>query len=63
MDATKNRELAGNQRELASVRASASFPPEVYRTLEEIVRQKKVSLFWVVRDAVEQYIESKWPIF
>lgn len=46
-----------------SVRASISFPPEIYLTLEEIAKQKKVSLAWVVRDAVEKYIAEKWPLF
>jgi metal-responsive CopG/Arc/MetJ family transcriptional regulator len=48
--------------EPAAVRASISFPPEVYQTLESIARQKKVSLAWVVREAAEQYIASKWPL-
>jgi hypothetical protein len=44
------------------VRASISFPPDLYETLEEIAKQKKVSLAWVVRDAAEQYIaDRKWP--
>jgi len=47
---------------LASVRASISFPPDIYQTLEEIGSQKKVSLAWVVRDAAEQYIAEKWPL-
>lgn len=47
----------------SSVRASISFPPELYDALEEIARQKKVSLAWVVRDAVEQYVAAKWPLF
>lgn len=47
----------------ASVRASISFPGELYRTLEQIAREKKVSLAWVVRDAAEQYVASKWPLF
>jgi metal-responsive CopG/Arc/MetJ family transcriptional regulator len=47
----------------SSVRATISFPSELYTTLEEIARQKKVSLAWVVRDAVEQYIADKWPLF
>jgi hypothetical protein len=46
-----------------SVRATISFPPEVYTTLEGIARQKKVSLAWVVREAAEQYIADKWPLF
>ena len=48
--------------EPAAVRASISFPPEVYQTLEAIARQKKVSLAWVVREAAEQYISNKWPL-
>ena len=47
---------------LASVRASISFPPDIYQTLEQIASQKKVSLAWVVRDAAEQYIAEKWPL-
>jgi metal-responsive CopG/Arc/MetJ family transcriptional regulator len=40
----------------ALVRASISFPPALYETLEDIARQKKVSLAWVVRDAAEKYV-------
>jgi metal-responsive CopG/Arc/MetJ family transcriptional regulator len=47
----------------ASVRATITFPPELYATLEEIAKQKKVSLAWVVRDAAEQYLAEKWPLF
>lgn len=46
-----------------AVRASISFPPEIYRTLEEIADKKKVSLAWVVREAAENYIAEKWPLF
>jgi hypothetical protein len=46
-----------------SVRATITFPPDLYATLEEIARQKKVSLAWVVRDAAEQYLAEKWPLF
>jgi hypothetical protein len=38
------------------VRASISFPPGLYETLEEIAKKKKVSLAWVVRDAAEKYV-------
>lgn len=47
----------------SSVRATISFPPDLYQTLEEIAGQKKVSLAWVVREAAEQYIADKWPLF
>ena len=39
-----------------SVRASITFPPGLYETLEQIAQQKKVSLAWVVRDAAEKYV-------
>ncbi len=48
-------------RSAASVRASISFPPDLYETLEEIAREKKVSLAWVVRDAVERYVVEQEP--
>lgn len=48
--------------ETSSIRATISFPSDIYQTLEDIAREKKVSLAWVVRDAAEQYIEAKWPL-
>ena len=39
-----------------SVRASISFPTGIYEVLGQLARQKKVSLAWVVRDAVERYV-------
>ncbi len=45
-----------------TVRASITFPPDLYKTLEEIAKQKKVSLAWVVRDAAEKYVTDKWPL-
>jgi hypothetical protein len=47
----------------AAVRASISFPPEVYTTLEMIAKEKKVSLAWVVREAAEKYLGDRWPLF
>jgi hypothetical protein len=57
VDGKKMRAQSG-----AAVRASISFPPDVYETLEEIAREKKVSLAWVVREAAEKYIADKWPL-
>jgi predicted DNA-binding ribbon-helix-helix protein len=59
----KARKTETVQADVNSVRATISFPPDMYRTLEEIARQKKVSLAWVVREAVEQYFTDKWPLF
>lgn len=40
-------------------RASVTFPAGVYAELEKISEEKKVSVAWVVRDAVEMYVESR----
>ena len=44
-------------------RVSVSLPPDVHATLEQIAQEKKVSVAWVMRDAAEQYIAAKWPLF
>jgi metal-responsive CopG/Arc/MetJ family transcriptional regulator len=46
-----------------SVRATISFPADLYSTLEEIAHRKKVSLAWVVREATERYVGEQWPLF
>lgn len=40
-------------------RASITFPPELYRTLEDLARLKKVSLAWIVREAAEMYVAGQ----
>ncbi len=46
-----------------SPRTSVTFPPEIYKVLEDLARKKKVSVAWVVRDAAEKYIADQWPLF
>lgn len=58
MDAKRGRKPTGKPR---STRASASLPPELYSTLQDIAKQKKVSVAWVIRDAAEKYIAEQWP--
>jgi len=41
-----------------AVRASISFPPDLYEMLEKLAKQKKVSLAWIVRDAAEKYLDA-----
>lgn len=45
-----------------SVRASVSFPRELYKTLGLIAKQKKVTVAWIVRDAAEKYVGEQWPL-
>ena len=46
------------KRTLDKVRSSISFPQDIYTGLEKIAYEKKVSLAWVVRDAVEIYLKE-----
>lgn len=59
MAATASNERARNDQAL---RTSVSFPPELYRLLEQIASQKKVSLAWVIREASEKYVAEQWPL-
>ena len=52
-----------NMKNTSAPRASVSFSRDVYRTLEMIAKEKKVSMAWVVRDAAEKYIADRWPLF
>ncbi|MDN7182063.1 ribbon-helix-helix domain-containing protein [Caballeronia sp. SEWSISQ10-4 2] len=45
-----------------TLRASVSFPIDLYANLERIAKEKKVSLAWIVRDAAEQYVASRWSV-
>lgn len=63
MKASKRDKKERTVRNRTAVRASISFPPAVYKTLEAIAKEKKVSLAWVVREAVEGYIGEKWLLF
>ena len=44
------------------IRVSVSFSESLYRTMEDLAAQKKVSLAWVVRDAAEKYVADQWPL-
>jgi len=59
----RGRGKGETRRQLQSLRASVSFPPELYRTLEQLAKEKKVSVAWVVRDAAEKYVAEQWPLF
>jgi len=63
MKAKKRERKKMKGQNTAQVRATISFPPDVYETLETIAKEKKVSLTWVVREAAEKYIGDKWPLF
>jgi predicted transcriptional regulator len=39
-----------------------SLQADLYRTLEALARQKKVSTAWVLRHAAEKYVADQWPL-
>lgn len=57
---SKNHDSGKHQER--TVRASISFPEQQYQVLERIAAEHKVSLAWVVRDAIDDYLKSKWPL-
>jgi metal-responsive CopG/Arc/MetJ family transcriptional regulator len=59
MKKTRGKGKSMKMQSTQAVRASISFPPNLYETLEEIAKQKKVSLAWVVRDAAEKYVANQ----
>lgn len=60
MKASRTSQKVPNKPQVA--RASVSLPPEIYRSLQDIAKQKKVSVAWVIRDAAEKYIAEQWPL-
>lgn len=46
-----------------TVRVSVSFRGEEYADLKRTADAKRVSVAWVVRDAVHEYLRSQAPLF
>lgn len=45
-----------------TIRASVSFPEDQYAELERIALDQRVSVAWVVREAVQSYLVSRRPL-
>jgi metal-responsive CopG/Arc/MetJ family transcriptional regulator len=60
--AAKAKRTVSPRPEPETVRSSIGFPSEVYKALEDIAKEKKVSVAWIVRDAAEQYVARRWPL-
>lgn len=48
--------------EKRTVRTTVSIPKENLEELDRIAKQKKVSVAWVVRDAIEHYLTQHSPV-
>ncbi len=51
------------EEEKKTVRTTVTLPSQDYAELERLAEQKRVSVAWVVRDAVEQYLTRSLPLF
>jgi predicted DNA-binding protein len=45
------------------VRVTVSLPKEQHEHLSRLAKRLRVSLAWVIRDAVDKYIENEAPLF
>ncbi len=45
-----------------TVRTTVSLPQDDYSELEVMAEQKKVSVAWVVRRAIEEYLQRQSPL-
>lgn len=52
-------EKKNNAQKQKTVRTTVSMPLSDYEHLELIADSKKVSIAWVVREAIEQYLRSE----
>ena len=48
--------------ENATIRTSVSIPREHYEILARLAKENRVSVAWLVRDAVARYIDGRWPL-
>ena len=53
---------AAKKKTKPSVRTTISIPREDHAELERIAKKKKVSVAWVVREAVDRYLEAESPL-
>ncbi len=57
------RSKAGRLKKGKMPRASISLPANIREELERIAERRKVSVAWVIREAVDRYLASENPLF
>jgi len=53
---TRGKGTAQQKAERNTLRASVTFPRDLYGDVERIAKEKKVSVAWIVREATELYV-------
>lgn len=46
-----------------ATRITVTLPPDSYETVVRMAKHKRVSTSWVVRDAVDKYLQADTPLF
>lgn len=46
-----------------TVQTSVSIPAEDHEEIERLSKQKKVSVAWIIREAIDQYLTAESPLF
>jgi hypothetical protein len=59
---TKRKPGRPRGEQVPSVRTTVSIPSDTYQVVEALAEQKKVSMAWVVRDALDRYVAEQWPL-
>lgn len=57
------KKSTASSEETAVTRITVSVPKPNYEDLLRIAESKRVSISWVVRDAVEKYLAADMPLF
>lgn len=55
---TKQRSDQPIEAKLSGTRLTVTIPPEDYAAVRRMAKNKKVSASWIVRDAVEKYVQG-----
>lgn len=59
----KAKTRSAKKKAAGPVRVSVSFPSEDYGELKATAAEKRVSIAWVVREAVAAYFDQRTPLF
>jgi len=51
------------KRQQTGTRITVTVPPDHYEQVCHMAKGKKVSNAWIIRDAVEKYIQADTPLF
>ena len=54
--------MATAKKRSTSIRLSITLPKQQHKEIDLLSKRKRVSLAWVIRDAVDQYLRSAGPV-